>query len=521
MSVDVVLRGGEVVDGSGAEPTRADVAIQDGRVVEVGVLPEIESADEVDVTGRYVLPGFVDAHVHVDAAAVQPEVQRAALRQGVTTWILGQDGVSFAPSTGETAHWVDRYFGAINGPAPSALSGGCTVSELLASYDRSIAVNVGYLVPAGTVRAEVMGLADRPPSDDDVVAMQRLVEAGMSEGALGLSTGLDYVPGRFADAAEMAALCRPFTGEGVYVTHMRGYGDTAPVGIAEVREIVAQSGGVAAHISHFHGPPDLLAGLVDQALADGIDLSFDAYPYTRGNTIVAMLMLPAWVQDEGIDTTVERLGEPSIRKRLQDEWFPTVAARYPLLTLSFVDAEEWKWAEGVALPEAADRAGMSVEDFLCTILADASLNVAGVMTQPRSSDAGLRALMKHDRHMGGSDGIPLGGQPHPRFWGTFARLLGYHTRELGDLTWGQAAAHLSGYPSARFGLGRRGQIRAGYVADLCVVDPQRVIDTATYDHPRRLAVGVDDVLVGGVWALRQGELTGATPGRGLKWGADV
>ncbi len=518
--VDLLLRGGTVVDGAGGLPQRADVAVSGDRIVGVGQLADTTAGEVVDITGRHVFPGMVDAHIHGDALVADPEAQLASLRQGVTSWILGQDGVSFAPGGRETVRYAGRYFAAINGAAPAAILAGCTVAELLGGYDGSSALNAGYLIPAGTVRAEVMGVTDRPATDADRSAMRALVEAGLADGALGLSTGLDYVPGRFADAAEIAGLCVPVAAAGrPYVSHIRHYEDRTPIGMQEVAEIIRLSG-VSPHISHYHGPGRLLTDLVTAMQADGVDISYDSYPYSRGCSILAMVLLPAWVQDAGVDHTVEQLDDPAVIERLRTEWFPTVQDAFPRVRLAYVDSTEWSWAEGLGLIAAAERAGLSVPDFVCRILRDTALAVGAVFSQPRSGEEDTRILMANDAHVGGSDGIALGGHPHPRFWGAFARFLGYHTRELGDWTWQQAAQHLASRSATRFGLRGRGFVRAGYVADLAIIDTGQVIDRSTYDDPRQCADGVDDVLVSGAWALRNGKLTGATPGRALRYGSE-
>lgn len=517
----VLLRGGRVVDGLGGEPRRADVLVVGDRIAGVGTdLAGAAGSEVVDCTDRYVLPGLVDAHSHADAGVFAPEVQLALLRQGVTTVVAGQDGVSYAPGDGS---YATTYFGALLGPHPAYRGGG--VASLLTAYDGAVPVNVAYLVPHGTVRDAVLGGAERAPTDAELAAMETLVRRGLAEGAVGLSTGLDYVPGLFADADELARLCVPVAeAGGVYVTHMRGgYEHAAAVGVTEVVEICRASG-VRGHLSHYHGPGELLVALLDEAAAAGVALTFDAYPYRAGCTLLSMPVLPPDLLREPVDVAVARLRDPAYRARLLADWMPTVAsvpAAGPgweaRVRLAFVGAERYAWAAGLTPTEAAARADADVHAFLLDLLAESALAVTAVMPvpDPRRVDD-LALLVRDPRHMGGSDGIYLGSHPHPRGWGSFARLLGRHTRERGDLTWGQAAAHLSGHPVARLGLGHRGRVEPGALADLIVVDPSTVTDEATYPDPRRPAVGIDDVLVAGVPVLRAGALTGATPGAAIR-----
>lgn len=515
--MDIVMTGGWVVDGTGAPAYRADLAVRDGVVAAVGRLGNVEAARRIDCSGRYLMPGFIDTHVHGDAAVFDPDVQLAALSQGVTTFVVGQDGLSFAPSGPATMDYVSRYFGAINGSLPDGGEGGRSVDELLRGYDGATPLNVGYLVPRGNLRLEVMGLDERAPSDGELARMRRLLAQGMEEGALGLSTGLEYVPDRYGDTGELTALAAE-AGRygGLYVTHMRGYESEAHLGVGEVCAI-AQGAGVPAHISHYHGPAHMLVKLVDDSRADGIDLTFDSYPYIRGSSIVAMVALPVWVQAGGTEATVARLRDSDVRARLRESWFAARPDLFARIMFSWVDDPDLAWCEGQTLPEAAETAGADPAEFLMDLLVASGMRASCVFRQPpTNTDQDVRALLRHPAHMVGSDGVFIGSFPHPRGWGAFARLLGVHTRELGDYTWGEASVHLAGHPARRFGLQGRGSLRPGMAADVVVLDPDTVADVATYENPRRPAHGVSHVLVNGVEVLRDRRLTQATPGRALR-----
>jgi N-acyl-D-amino-acid deacylase len=528
---DVVIRGGMVLDGTGAPAFRADVGVAGGQITALGPLHRAEGATEVDATRRYVLPGFIDTHVHGDAAVFDSAMQLAALRQGVTTLVLGQDGLSYAPAGPATISYLTRYFAAVNGPHPALGGEPVSVSDLLATYDRRVPLNTAYLIPHGTIRYEVMGPARRPPSEDELAAMTGMVESGLADGAVGLSSGLEYAPGRFAHADELAALCAPVADAGLpYVTHMRGYEASAAAGFSEVTAI-ARRGGAAAHVSHYHGPAGQLIALVDDARADGIDLTFDSYPYTRGSSILAMLTLPDWLPLADFDATADALTDPATAERLDREWSATHADLWPRIMLSHVPADALRWAEGMAFPAAAARAGRDCAAFCRDVLLATRLEAGCVFGFPPAvpgevvgeaadPEWSMRALLRHPAQMGGSDGIYRGGHPHPRGWGAFARLLGRHVRDLGDWTWEQAAVHLAGHPARRFRLRDRGLIRQGQAADIVLVDPARVTDRATYESPRELALGVEHVLVNGIMVLADGALTpdGRGAGRVLRPG---
>jgi N-acyl-D-amino-acid deacylase len=519
VNFDVILRNGWVIDGSGGPPYRADVGVVGEKIAAVARLDRAEAAEVIDVRDRYVVPGFIDTHVHGDAMLLADPVHLPALRQGVTTYILGQDGSAFAPASAATMDYMRRYTAGFNGNPPIDYAWS-TVDEYLDTFNQRTALNVAYLIPNGNVRIEVMGLADRPATDDEIKAMQGLVRRGMDAGAVGLSTGLDYIPSRYADAREIAALCAVIApDDGVYVTHMRGYGPKADVGMREVYEI-ARASGAAAHVSHYNGPADLLLPLIDQGRAMGLDLTFDTYPYLAGSTILGMVALPPWVQAGGIDATVARLADAATRARLNAEWF-SVPTPYPLdtTTIAMVADPAWRWAEGMKVTEAAAHAGLAPGDFVCDILVASGMAVGIVGFRPGDrTDDDVRAILRHPAHMAGSDGIFRGGFPHPRGWGAFARFLGRHSRELGDYTWAEAVTHLSAHAARRYRLTDRGQLRPGFAADVAVFDPAAVTDRSTYAAGRTLAEGVDHVLVNGTVVLKDGEPTGATPGRALRRG---
>jgi N-acyl-D-amino-acid deacylase len=520
-----VLRGGTIVDGAGSEPRVADLAIRGNTIEAVGTIVAEPTDTVIDVSGRYLLPGFIDAHSHADAAVFSAEVQRGLLRQGVTTVIVGQDGVSYAPGDGG---YASEYFAALNGPHPSYTGGG--VAALLASYDEATPVNVGYLVPAGTVRHEVRGYTGGPSTPAEIATMSALVAQGLDDGALGLSTGLDYVPNILADTDELIALCRSVAAAGaIYVTHMRGgYEEKSRIGIEEVDEI-ARATGVSVHVSHYHGPSDLLIGLAGELSSHGIDMTFDAYPYRRGCSLLAMPILPPALLSGPRAELVATLSDPAVRANLLDEWFTTFADN-PLLgpewadnlTFAHIAAGEYAWAHGRTISAAAAQVERDPASFALDVLVASSLEVSTIMTvrNQRSYDE-LAELFTHPSHVAGSDGIYVGAHPHPRAWGTFAKFLRLFMRERGDFSWPEVAVHFAGRAAERFGLSDRGRLWPGYVADVVVVDPTIVGDISTYDAPRADAVGIDDVFVAGQQVLADGRLTGVLSGRGLRRSAPV
>ncbi|OIH94536.1 amidohydrolase family protein [Curtobacterium sp. MCBA15_001] len=514
----VLLRGGFVVGDE--DVVRADVLVEGERITRVG--PDLDAPGDttvVDCGERLLLPGFVDAHAHAGSLVFEPEVQLALLRQGVTTIVTGQDGVGPAPGGGA---YADTYFAAIDGPHPR--HDGSGIAGLLATYDGTTPLNVATLVPAGTVRHAVRGDDPGPAAPHELRAMRTLVRAGLDDGAVGLATGLDYVPGLFADTAELIALCVEVAdADALYVSHMRGgYEGNARAGLDEVAELVRATG-VRAHVSHLHAPVDLAIAALHELERSGAPMSFDAYPYSRGCTILSMLLLPAELARPGTPDLARAVADPAGRARVRGAVLDRVLARADLgtgwadqVTLSHVPAPEFHALQGRTLAEAADLTGSDPLDLALDVLVDSALQVTVVMRvpHPRTVDE-LTPLFRLPGHCAGSDGIFVGTHPHPRAYGTFARYLQDWTLP-GRFSWPETAAHLSTTAVRRHRLGDRGVVSPGAVADLVVVDPARVAARATYAHPMRLAEGIDDVLVAGVPVLADGILTPATPGAGLR-----
>lgn len=506
-----------------AREGRWDLELADGRVVRAHPAGTARppGTEVIDGGGRWALPGFVDAHVHGEASVLDAEVQLALLRQGVTTVVLGQDGVSLAPSPPgghDATGWAQDYFAAINGHHPGF--GGGSVADLLDTWDRASAVNTAYLAPHGTLRVAVLGRAQREATEDEVRAVAALLEQALRDGACGFSTGLEYAPASSATRAELLALCRVAAAHGVpHVSHMRGYEDRVPAAVQELVELALASG-VATHVSHLHGPLDVVRAALAAAEEAGAPLTFDSYPYLSGCSILSMVALPAWVPVTDVGRALAVLAPTDggdVRADLIDH-LGTLAPLWPGARLASVPGE-LAWAEGLTPVEVAARLGTTVPEAVLRLLVSSRLRASVVFRQPPTSTAaGVRALLDDPRHLGGSDAIHLGGHPHPRGWGAFARMVSLGLHELGG--WGAAdvVEHLSARAARRFGLTGRGSVEPGAAADVVLLDPVAVRDTATYADPRRLAEGVADVWVGGVPVLRDGALTGATPGRALRRG---
>ncbi len=512
---DVLITNGRIIDGTGTPGYRADLAISGDCIVAIGIFPDAEAKSKIDASGKVICPGFIDAHVHGDLVLLADPYHEPAIRQGVTTYIIGQDGVNMAPASAPTLQYMRQYTAGFSGVF-SLDQQWQSVKEYLACFDRRCALNVVHLVPNGNLRMEVFGLETREPAGDELLEMSRLLREGMEQGAVGLSTGMDYIPSLYATTEELIALCKvmaPYGG--VYVTHQRRYD---PEGVRESMEEVFRIGReakVPVHISHFNSRSDIVLPLVDQARNEGLEVTYDLYCYLAGSTILAMAALPPWVQEGGPQKTMERLKDPAVRSRLE-EGHRKPRGPVENLFLSFIAADSHKQFAGKTIGQAAEEANQGVADFICDVLIASKMEVGCIAPHLQRTEQDIEQLMRHPAMMGGSDGIFTGNFPHPRGYGCFARYLGYYVREKKTWTLEEAVQHLAAHPANRFGLRDRGILRPGLVADVVILDPGTITDHATYENGRQPATGIDSVLVNGELVLDRGRRTKSLPGRALK-----
>ncbi|MFI6846785.1 amidohydrolase family protein [Kitasatospora sp. NPDC050467] len=522
----LVFKGATVIDGSGADRYRADVRTDRGLITEIG--QGLGAAREVDADGLVLAPGFTDMHAHSDLALLLEPEHPAKVTQGVTCEVLGQDGLSYAPVDDTTLPALRRQIAGWNGDPEGFDWDWRTVGEYLDRLDRTGAgVNACYLVPHGTLRMLAVGWENRAPCPAELDRMRALLGEGLRQGAVGMSSGLTYTPGMYAGTAELVELCRVVAQYGgFHAPHQRSYGAGALEGYAEMVEIARQSG-CPVHLTHAtmnfgvnQGRAGELLDLVDRALADGVDLTLDSYPYLPGSTTLAAL-LPSWATEGGPRATLARLGEPDARERIRYEVEEKgsdgchgVVADWATIQLSGVRNPALAGAVGRTVAElAAERRQSGTDVFLDLLRRD---ELATTILQHVGHEENVRAIMRHRAHTVGSDGLLVGARPHPRAWGTFPRYLARYSRESGVLTLEETIARMTGRPAARLRLDRRGLIAPGHHADLVLFDPEKVQDTATFEHPRRPAAGIEHVYVNGTAVVRQGRTTGARPGRALR-----
>ncbi|HEX2781535.1 MAG TPA: D-aminoacylase [Gemmatimonadaceae bacterium] len=521
---DVIVRGGTVFDGTGAEGREADVALGDGRVTAIAPRVEGSARTEIDARGKAVAPGFVDIHSHGDGSLFDDPRAESVIRQGITTIVVGQDGSSRAPSPRPTT-----AAGLVRGALGTA-GRFESMHELFRAVNRlPSAVNVASMVGLGTVRELVVGEANRPATAAELSQMRALVEGALAEGACGVSTGLEYAPGSFAPREEIVALCRPLAARGLpYATHMRNEDETLLEAIDEALDI-ARSAQCPLQISHLKtsGPRnwhkiDAALDRIEAAKRGGLDVAFDRYPYVAYATGLTNLF-PNWALDGGADAFLARLDAADTAPRIRRETLAkveTVAGWNSVMIAGVTDPAD-KGAEGQKLGEYAARSGTDAYDLAVAMLRRNHADVDTVVFA--MSEDNLKRFLAHPLGMvcsdGGAfaiDGPARRGHPHPRGLGAFPRVLARYVRETKTLTLAQAIHKLSGFAASRLGLTDRGRLAPGMAGDVVVFDPARVEDRATFAQPFQYPVGIDAVIVNGHVALRDGQHADARRGRALR-----
>jgi len=529
----LVIRGARVVDGTGAPGRVTDVAIAGDRIDEIGT--GLSGTDTIDADGLVLAPGFIDMHAHSDLALLIEPDHLAKVSQGVTCEVIGQDGLSYAPVDDDTLAATRKAIAGWNGDPPGFDWSWRSVGEYLDRLDQGIAVNACYLVPQGTVRMLAMGWDARPPTAAELDRQRELVAQGIGEGAVGMSSGLTYVPGMYASDDELLELCRVVAGlGGFYSPHHRSYGAGALEAYAEMVELSRRSG-CPLHLAHAtmnfgvnRGRAPELLRLLDEAIDSGCDITLDTYPYLPGSTTLAAL-LPSWANEGGPTATLARLADAGERDRIRhvmeidgSDGCHGVPAEWETIEISGSPDPS---VVGRTIAELAEATGRPAFEVYCDrLLAD---DLATTILQHVGHEENVQAIMRHPAHTGGSDGLlPLitdadtAAKPHPRAWGTFPRYLGHYVRDLGVLSLEECVAHLTGRAARRLKLADRGLVRPGLRADLVLFDPAEVRDAATFAEPRQQAEGIPYVFVNGVAVIADDRHTGALPGRSLRRTAD-
>lgn len=524
---DLLIRGGRVVDGTGNPWFRADVGVAGGRIVALGDLGDRTARTVIDAGGRVVTPGFIDLHTHSDYSLLRDGRGLSKIRQGVTTEVLGESGsvAPRRPGTGGGRYGVEPDWTTLDG-----------------YFERLRAVgtsgNVMSYIGAGQLRRHVLGEEHRKPTPEELEEMKRLLDEAMRRGALGLVMALE-TPGQeqpspavpdtdeLVELAEVAARY-----DGLYGTHIRDQGERLVEAIEEAAEI-GERAGIRVEVFHLKaaGRPwkgkmkDALAA-IEAARARGVDIAADQYPYIAAAHGLA-IEVPRWVHEGGREKFLERIADPGLRPRIRREVTAYMTTKYynepegttgfDAVMVSSVKRDPERYV-GKTIGRIARERGEAPDETVLDLLIEQDGEVGVVMWY--MSEADVRLAMRHPFVSVASDGTAaspeFGGKPHPRWYGTFPRVLGHYGRELGILRLEEAVRKMTGMPAQRLGLYDRGLIREGMWADLVVFDPRRVIDRATFGDPHRFPEGIDHVIVNGEVVIRHGEHTGVLPGRPLR-----
>jgi N-acyl-D-aspartate/D-glutamate deacylase len=528
---DLLIINGQILDGTGSPWFAGSVGIRDGKIAAVGRLPGATGKRVLDAKGLIVSPGFMDQHSHSDFTLLVDGKAESKIRQGVTTEILGESS-SAAPVLGLAAAEFDRSLAATGLKRDWA-----TLAEYFARAERQgISVNIASYVGSGQIRSCVMGNVNRAPTSDELIQMLELTEQAMRDGAIGLSSGLIYPPNAYARTEEITDLARIAARHGgIYATHIRSESEASLLAIREAIEI-GEKAGLPVHIFHFKkygranwGKMQEQLDLIQSARDRGVEVTADQYPYVAAMTGLEMCIPPKFMEGTAEDF-VARLKDPKVRAEIRqaiDEGLPgwgdnevkSVGGWHGVLVAALQKPEN-KQFEGRRMDEVARAMGKDPLDALCDLL----------ISEGGSADAVYFGMSEDDVRLAlqqpwvgiGSDGSAVTpamrfiGKPHPRFFGTFPRVLGYYVREQKVLSLAEAIRKMTSFSAQLSGLADRGLLRPGLGADITIFDAQKISDKATFEDPLQYSVGVEYVIVNGTVVLDRGEHTGAKPGRALR-----
>jgi N-acyl-D-amino-acid deacylase len=536
-SLQLAICRGKIVDGTGKSALRADLGIRDGRIIAVGDLGREKAERTIDAEGLVVAPGFIDIHSHSDSTILINRRAESKIHQGVTTEVIGNCGLTLAPLSNTHRRELQDYLSTTLGISEAEVSNWDWTSfgEYLDHLRREpLGINLAPLVGHGTLRVAVMGMANRAPGKTEMVTMENLLDRCLREGAFGMSTGLEYPPDAYSTTEELIRLGRVLAQhQAFYATHIRGEDQTLFEAIAEAVHIGKKSG-CRVEISHLKaggvgnwGKAPQLLDYLDKARERGVKVGWDQYPYTAWGTGLIDYM-PQWVAADGREKLAARLRNEEIREAVKEEIAEAVkegrhllcAIPWEAVRIALVGTRGNKPLEGKNIAEIAAEKKQGPLDVVLNLLVEEKGAVKIVAFGISEDD--VRTIMKHPATAIGSDGravAPYGalgrGKIHPRYYGTFPKVLGHYVREEKLLGLEEAIRKMTSLPAERMGLSNRGRIAVGAAADLVIFDGAAIIDKATFSKPHQYPEGIIDVIIGGQIVVHKGKHTGAMVGQVL------
>ncbi len=523
---DLLIKNGIVIDGSGQTRIQADIGIIGEKITFIGDSTGKDSSEVINAKGLIVSPGFIDAHAHHDGVLLNNPQHASSLRQGVTTEILGQDGLSYAPLSSENYKIQRKYLSGILGMPPENLDMS-SVSAFRANYHKKVSVNTAYPVSHGALRMESVGFYDKPLVGKELDHAKTLLKEGLDQGSVGLATGMSYHPNAWSTTEELVELCKVVRqNNGVYITHLRdvnpdrGFGGG---GVPEALEIGRRSG-VRVHFSHTRttaenaGQVSKVLELIDKAKNEGVNCTLELYPYPTGSSFL-LSNLPSWAHEGGQKDILERLNDKNSRSKIIEGFRFNKRGRLDQWMLSYLLKNPE--LEGMTVAQLSELRGISMGDLICDLLVEQDLQVGFWQIPPQSisiwrqiSRDAMEFLSRPD-YMIGSDSIPLGSVPHPRAYGTFPRFVGRLRRQFNVMSLEQMIQRIANNPAKTFNLSGRGLLKEGYFADIVIFDEDKIIDTATYDDSKQFPVGIPYVIVNGSIAVKDEVCTGVFSGQAV------
>ena len=520
MSFDLVIRNGMVMDGSGNPWFHADIGINGTTIEFIGRIGNTK--ESIDASGCVVTPGFIDIHSHSDLPILIDPKAQSKIHQGVTTEVVGMCGDSAAPMNEPVKQYREEYNR--SGVPEDFVYDWSSMESYMNRIDaQGAALNIAPVIGHGTVRQNVLGYENRVPTETELREMKRLVEESMEHGAWGMSTGLIYPPSVYGGQPEITELAKVVSEyRGVYFSHIRGEGETLLEAVTEACEIGKESN-APVQIAHFKAKGKPFWGKTTQSLKlvhkyreAGVDITFDQYPYVASSTNLTAL-LPHWSQEGGAEKLMEYLQDPSMRKKMAGE----LQFSFDWTDILIADAKNNPRYNGKNIREIAEMTGKDPLSAFFDLLVAENTQVPAVMFLMNEED--VRKVMQSPYGMVGSDGSAIAPEgiwadtvPHPRFYGTFPRVLGRYARDKGVLPLQEAVRKMTGAPAQKLGFKNRGLLKEGYKADITIFDPLTVKDRATFSEPQRYPAGIPYVIVNGTVVIENSEHTGALPGKALR-----